>query len=75
MGDIQKHTGELRNSEYPQYAGLVYYGKSRYFKIYISETEAVLIENSPSMTVKDMWAIYKNHMESIEKIVGKSATK
>lgn len=63
LADASKRTGASCGVEYPQYAGLVVYVKKRYLKIYISETEAVLIENTPSMTIKDMWAIYKDYME------------
>lgn len=71
LEDAQKRTGNLRMSEYPQYAGLVSYRRGKYFKIYISETEAVLIENNPNMTVKDMWAIYKDYMEHKDERAGR----
>lgn len=70
LEDAKKCTSNRGVSEdaiYPKYEGLVFHGKRRYLKIYISETEAVLIENSLTMTVKDMWAIYKNYMEYKDK--------
>jgi len=65
--EAKKANPSARIEEYPKYEGVVMYKRDRFYKIYYSETEAVLIECANGIDNKKMWDIFQDFMKSKKK--------
>lgn len=64
LEEVRKNNSAAIVDEYPKYEGVVTYKRTKFYKIYFSETEAVLIERPQEMDNKRMWKIFQDFMQS-----------